>query len=123
MQKGTSYFYLLFSWVVMILFMSTSMSKAEENQELETAIFAGGCFWCMEPPFEKLDGVKEVISGYTAGSTKNPTYQQVSSGITGHTEAIKITFDPSKVTYEKLLAIFWKNIDPLTLNAQFCDHG
>jgi len=88
-----------------------------------TTVFAGGCFWCMEPPFEKLDGVSSVVSGYIGGSVRNPTYEQVSAGRTGHTEAVEITYDPAKVTYAQLLDIFWHNIDPLTANAQFCDHG
>jgi peptide-methionine (S)-S-oxide reductase len=88
-----------------------------------TAVFAGGCFWCMEPPFEKLDGVSSVVSGYIGGSVRNPSYEQVSAGRTGHTEAVEITYDPAKVTYAQLLDIFWHNIDPLTANAQFCDYG
>ncbi len=100
-----------------------SAHSAEDGAVTRTAIFAGGCFWCMEPPFEKLDGVSSVISGYIGGSVRNPTYEQVSAGRTGHTEAVEITYDPAKVTYEQLLDIFWHNIDPLTANAQFCDHG
>ena len=91
--------------------------------EWEKAIFAGGCFWCMEPPFEKLDGVKSVVSGYIGGSVKNPTYKQVSSGQTGHTEAVVITYDPAKVTYERLLNVFWRQINPTTPNQQFVDVG
>lgn len=87
------------------------------------AIFAGGCFWCMEPPFDKIDGVLSTISGYTDGHKENPGYKEVSSGTTGHTEAIQITYDPAKVSYEKLLEVFWKNIDPVTPNRQFCDGG
>jgi peptide-methionine (S)-S-oxide reductase len=87
------------------------------------AIFAGGCFWCMEPPFDNLDGVISTTSGYTGGMQVNPKYEQVSAGMTGHTEALKIVYDPSKVTYEKLLHVFWRNHDPLTANGQFCDHG
>jgi peptide-methionine (S)-S-oxide reductase len=87
------------------------------------AIFAGGCFWCMEPPFDKLDGVISTTSGYTSGMRVNPTYEEVSAGKTGHTEALKIVYDPSKITYEKLLQVFWRNHDPLTANAQFCDKG
>ncbi|MGE0682901.1 MAG: peptide-methionine (S)-S-oxide reductase MsrA, partial [Candidatus Binatia bacterium] len=90
---------------------------------LETAIFAGGCFWCMEPPFDKLDGVMSTTSGYTGGQTKNPSYEEVSSGVTGHTEAVQVVFDPAKISYAKLLDVFWRNIDPFTPNAQFCDHG
>lgn len=87
------------------------------------AVFAGGCFWCMEPPFEKLDGVSSVVSGYIGGQVRNPTYDQVSGGRTGHTEAVEIVYDPAKVSYAQLLDIFWHNIDPLTANAQFCDRG
>ncbi len=89
----------------------------------ETAIFAGGCFWCMEGPFEKLPGVKSVVSGYTGGHTENPTYEQTSDGTTGHTEAVEIVFDPQQVSYAKLLQVFWRNIDPLVKNRQFCDQG
>jgi peptide-methionine (S)-S-oxide reductase len=87
------------------------------------ALFAGGCFWCMEGPFEKLPGVLSVTSGYTGGQKKNPTYDEVSSGRTGHTEAVEIVYEPAKVSYEKLLQVFWVNIDPLQANAQFCDRG
>jgi peptide-methionine (S)-S-oxide reductase len=87
------------------------------------ATFAGGCFWCMEPPFENLDGVLKITVGYTGGQTKNPTYEEVSGGGTGHAEAIEIEYDPAKITYARLLDIFWRNIDPLTPDAQFCDHG
>lgn len=89
----------------------------------EKAIFAGGCFWCMEPPFDKLDGVISTTSGYTDGQQKNPTYKQVSAGGSGHTEAIEIVFDPAKVSYEKLLEVFWLNIDPVNAKGQFCDFG
>ena len=96
---------------------------AADAQELAKATFAGGCFWCMEPPFDKLDGVVSTTSGYTAGQTENPTYEQVSAGRTGHTEAVEIVYDPRKITYARLLDVFWRNIDPLTANAQFCDKG
>jgi len=87
------------------------------------ATFAGGCFWCVEADFDKVDGVISTTSGYTGGSVANPTYQQVSAGGTGHTEAVKVAYDPAKVSYEKLLDVFWHNHDPLAKNAQFCDHG
>jgi len=87
------------------------------------ATFAGGCFWCMEPPYDELEGVISTISGYTGGTKKNPTYEEVSAGTTGHAEAVQITYDPKKISYEKLLEVFWRNIDPLTANAQFCDSG
>jgi peptide-methionine (S)-S-oxide reductase len=88
-----------------------------------TATFAGGCFWCMEHPFDHLPGVIAVTSGYTGGHTEHPSYEEVSAGGTGHAESVEIVYDPSKVTYEQLLAVFWHNIDPLTRDAQFCDHG
>ncbi|HSG21553.1 MAG TPA: peptide-methionine (S)-S-oxide reductase MsrA [Azonexus sp.] len=88
-----------------------------------TAIFAGGCFWCIEKDFEKLPGVIEVESGYTAGRTKNPTYEAVSSGSTGHTEAVRVIYDPAKVSYPQLVEYFWRHIDPTVKDQQFCDVG
>jgi peptide-methionine (S)-S-oxide reductase len=88
-----------------------------------TAIFSGGCFWCMEPPFDKTNGVIATISGYIGGTLNHPTYEQVSAGGTGHAEAVKIVYDPSKVSYSELLHIFWRNVDPLRKDAQFCDTG
>ncbi|MBJ6725883.1 peptide-methionine (S)-S-oxide reductase MsrA [Geomesophilobacter sediminis] len=93
------------------------------KENLETAIFAGGCFWCMEPVFDKLDGVASVMPGYTGGHVKDPTYEEVCEGDTGHVEAVRIEFDPSKVTYRQLIDIFWRNIDPTVINRQFCDYG
>jgi peptide-methionine (S)-S-oxide reductase len=87
------------------------------------ATFAGGCFWCMEPPFDKLDGVVSTTSGYAGGRKKNPTYKQVSAGGTGHTEVVQVVYDPKKVSYEKLLQVFWHNVDPLVKDRQFCDWG
>ncbi len=91
--------------------------------ERKKATFAGGCFWCMEHPFEKLEGVVEVISGYTGGYKENPTYEEVSSGSTGHLEAVRVIYDPSKITYSDLLNVFWKQIDPTDANGQFVDRG
>jgi len=88
-----------------------------------TAIFAGGCFWCMEPPFDGLDGVVSTTSGYTGGHVPNPGYEAVSSGRTGHAEAVRIEYDPEKVSYEQLLDVFWRNIDPTDPGGQFCDRG
>ena len=88
-----------------------------------TAIFAGGCFWCSESDFEKLPGVISAESGYTAGQTLNPTYEQVSAGGTGHTEAVRVVYDPAKVSYPQLLAYFWRTIDPTVKDRQFCDVG
>lgn len=87
------------------------------------AYFAGGCFWCMEEAFEKVEGVITVVSGYMGGTVANPTYEQVSAGQTGHAETVEVTYDPAKVSYQRLLDAFWHNVDPLTPNAQFCDHG
>lgn len=87
------------------------------------AYFAGGCFWSMELAFEQVDGVLEVVSGYMGGTVANPTYDQVSAGKTGHVESVEVTYDPSKVSYHKLLDVFWHNIDPVTPNGQFCDYG
>jgi peptide-methionine (S)-S-oxide reductase len=93
----------------------------EDGQAVAT--FAGGCFWCMEPPYDKLDGVVATISGYTGGTKVDPTYQEVSAGGTGHTEAVQVTYDPDKVSYERLLEVFWENVDPLDAGGQFCDRG
>jgi peptide-methionine (S)-S-oxide reductase len=90
---------------------------------LAKATFAGGCFWCMEPPFDKLPGVISTTSGYIGGQKKNPTYHEVSAGGTGHAEAVQVVYDPKQVSYEKLLDVFWHNIDPTQKDGQFCDHG
>lgn len=107
--------------------MTEKVVKTEPVQanagKTEKAIFAGGCFWCMEAPFEKLPGVISVRSGYTGGDKENPTYEEVSSGGTGHAEAVEITFDPEKISYEKLLDVFWMNIDPTAVDRQFVDVG
>ena len=101
----------------------SSAVAGETIMKEQVAIFAGGCFWCMEPPYDKLEGVKETISGYTGGDVVDPTYAQVSSGKTGHTEAVKIVFDPDVITYRELLDVFWKNIDPTAVDRQFVDIG
>jgi len=107
--------------------MTEKVVKTEPVQanagKTEKAIFAGGCFWCMEAPFEKLPGVISVVSGYTGGGKENPTYEEVSSGGTGHAEAVEIMFDPEKISYEKLLDVFWMNIDPTAVDRQFVDVG
>ena len=90
---------------------------------IKKVYFAGGCFWCMEPPFEALDGVVGATSGYMGGTTENPTYEEVTTGKTGHAEVVEILFDPSIVSYEELLEVFWRNIDPTALNYQFADVG
>ena len=103
--------------------LATLFNTAAADRNTATATFAGGCFWCMEPPFDKLDGVISTTSGYTGGHQADPTYKQVSSGSTGHTEAVRIEYDPEKISYEQLLAVFWRNIDPTTPDRQFCDSG
>jgi peptide-methionine (S)-S-oxide reductase len=90
---------------------------------LKTAAFAGGCFWCMVHPFEELPGVSQVISGYAGGTVQSPTYHQVSAGGTGHRESIQVTFDPQRITYRKLLDVFWRNVDPFDAGGEFCDRG
>ena len=100
---------------------STDMIK--NNSKIQTATFAGGCFWCVESDFEKVDGVLQVISGYTGGHTENPTYQQVSAGGTGHVEAVQVFYDPEKVTYKQLLDVFWRHVDPTDPGGQFVDRG
>jgi peptide methionine sulfoxide reductase msrA/msrB len=109
--------------MLFLLPLIVTQTSAVAAARLEKATFAGGCFWCMEPPFEKLDGVKEVISGYTGGQKVNPTYEEVSAGTTGHVEAIEVIYDPSKVTYSKLLDVFWKQINPADAGGQFVDRG
>ncbi|GKS56670.1 peptide methionine sulfoxide reductase MsrA [Nitrospira sp.] len=94
-----------------------------EPPSVEKGIFAGGCFWCMEEAFEEVPGVQSVVSGYTGGVQPNPTYEQVSAGGTGHAESVEVTFDPAMVSYEKLLDVFWRNVDPTTPDRQFCDRG
>ena len=102
---------------------TTAAADSGEPAMLETATFAGGCFWCMEGPFDALDGVISTTSGYTGGSVANPTYEQVSAGGTGHAESVQVVYDPQRVTYEKLLDVYWHNVDPTVVDKQFCDHG
>ena len=111
------------STVVAGMAIITNSGERADAESTAVAMFAGGCFWCMEQPCEKLDGVISTVSGYTGGHVKNPTYHQVSAGGTGHAEAVRIEYDPHKITYERLLEVFWRNIDPTTPNSQFCDHG
>jgi peptide-methionine (S)-S-oxide reductase len=98
-------------------------SQAATEATPGKAYFAGGCFWCMEEAFEKVDGVSSVISGYMGGTVADPSYEAVSAGRTGHAEAVEVVYDPAKTNYQKLLDAFWLNVDPITPNAQFCDHG
>lgn len=111
--------YYLTSAVLVALLMAGSAAAAG----IEKAIFAGGCFWCMEAPFDSLPGVVSVTSGYTGGFKKDPTYREVSAGGTGHAEAVQIVFDSSRISYESLLTVFWHNTDPTVKDRQFCDEG
>lgn len=111
------------SSIVLLLALFTIAVQADDATQTELAVFAGGCFWCMEPPYDKLDGVIATTSGYIGGSEKDATYNKVSSGGTGHYEAIQVEYDPSIVSYEELLQVFWVNIDPLDDRGQFCDMG
>ena len=108
---------------LLLLFSCISLGTSDMTQNTEKAYFAGGCFWCMEPPFEVLDGVLEATSGYMGGEIENPTYEQVSMGNTGHAEVVEIEYDPNIITYGELLEVFWRNIDPTALNYQFADVG
>ena len=107
----------------LLILISLMFFNIGYSQDIKTAYFAGGCFWCMEESFEKVEGVLEVVSGYSGGTTKNPTYKEVTYGDTGHFETVKIKYDNKKINYEKLLDIFWVNIDPFDAKGQFCDKG
>jgi peptide-methionine (S)-S-oxide reductase len=100
-----------------------STSQAAAGATPSKAYFAGGCFWCMEEVFEKVEGVLSATSGYMGGTVASPSYEEVSAGRTGHAESVEVVYDPAKVSYQKLLEAFWHNVDPITPNAQFCDHG
>jgi peptide-methionine (S)-S-oxide reductase len=106
-----------------IVILGVLPSAQASEKGLKIAIFAGGCFWCVESDFDNVTGVEKTISGYIGGSLKNPTYQQVSRGNTGHREALQIFYDPKKVTYKKLLDVFWRSVDPTDAGGQFCDRG
>ncbi|GAB4551486.1 MAG: hypothetical protein Tsb0017_01330 [Geothermobacteraceae bacterium] len=106
-----------------LLSLAAGDEATMNRDETATATFAGGCFWCMEHPFEELDGVIEVISGYTGGHKVNPTYREVSAGGTGHAEAVQVRYDPNKIGYRELLDVFWRNIDPTDAGGQFVDRG
>ncbi len=103
--------------------VAPTAAATSAGKRTAVAVFAGGCFWCMEPPYDKLPGVKSTISGYIGGRVANPSYEQVSAGGTGHAEAVQVTYDPAKVSYATLLEVFWRNIDPVAVDRQFCDSG
>lgn len=119
---------MVFRCAVLAMFLLAGQPAGAEQPtgasgSLAKAYFAGGCFWCMEEAFEKVNGVLEAVSGYMGGAVKNPSYEEVSAGKTGHAESVEVRYDPAKVTYAQLLEAFWRNIDPITPDAQFCDHG
>ena len=109
----------LLPFIICGLFITDTHASNTERQ----AVFAGGCFWCMEHAFDEVKGVSSTISGYIGGHKQNPTYKEVSAGQTGHTEAVKITFNSKEISYQQLLGIYWRNVDPTTLKGQFCDKG
>jgi peptide-methionine (S)-S-oxide reductase len=128
LRYGTKLAGLTLGSLLLILFPALPVLSADPvvqpaGPRLETATFAGGCFWCMEPPFDKLKGVVSTTAGYSGGRTKNPTYEEVSSGSTGHAESIRVVYDPAKISYSRLLEVFWHNIDPTAKDRQFCDTG
>jgi peptide-methionine (S)-S-oxide reductase len=103
--------------------MAAAVAQTAPAQKSEVATFAGGCFWCVESDFDKVEGVLSTVSGFMGGKTPNPTYKQVSAGGTGHAEVVQITYDPAKVSYQRLLDVFWRTVDPLDAGGQFCDRG
>jgi peptide-methionine (S)-S-oxide reductase len=109
--------------IFIIFWLSFAPVTYAQGANIQKATFAGGCFWCMEKPFDDLNGVISTTSGYSGGNIANPTYQQVSAGNTGHAESVQVEYDATKVTYDKLLQVFWKNVDPTVKNRQFCDVG
>lgn len=113
--------YLLIGALLCVFFPHLHATESPDNYK--TATFAGGCFWCMEHPFDELEGVISTTSGYMGGHLDNPGYQQVSAGATGHAEVVQLAYDPARISYQKLLSVFWLNIDPTTKNRQFCDEG
>lgn len=110
-------------WLALASLLAVVTLSSAEAQTRAAAVFAGGCFWCVEAAFDKVDGVLSTTSGYTGGTKVNPTYEQVSAGRTGHYESLKVEYDPTRVSYEKLLDVFWHNIDPVDATGQFCDKG
>ena len=113
----------LLSIVAVLALAAAAFADEPGASETRVATFGGGCFWCMEPPYDETDGVLSTTSGYMGGDTRNPSYRQVVAGGTGHVEVVQVAYDPSQVSYEELLDVFWVNIDPLTDNRQFCDAG
>ena len=126
-MKAAKWLALLWGAALALALPASSWAQAQPGAMAKAAIakatFAGGCFWCMEEAFDKVPGVTATVSGYMGGHVKNPTYEQVSTARTGHAEVVQVEYDPSKVTYARLLEVFWRNIDPTQKDAQFCDYG
>jgi len=108
---------------LLLLALTTSHAASAAEMRTARAIFAGGCFWCMDSPYTGLPGVLSVTAGYAGGSVANPSYEMVSMGVTGHAESVQIVYDPARITYDRLLDVYWHNIDPFATNSQFCDFG
>jgi peptide-methionine (S)-S-oxide reductase len=123
MRKTLSKFVAVLAGLTLGMALAASAAEPVAKGNTATAVFAGGCFWCMEPPYDALPGVIATTSGYAGGQKADPTYEQVSAGDTGHIEVIQITYNPQQVSYEKLLEVFWRNVDPLDKGGQFCDRG
>lgn len=126
-KKSGTFLGLLFTGGLLLFSAVTTVdgdvTREKVGDEFATATFAGGCFWCMESPFDELDGVISTTAGYTGGHKAHPTYKEVSAGGTGHAEAVQVVYDPKKISFERLLEVFWRNIDPLDKTGQFCDKG
>jgi peptide-methionine (S)-S-oxide reductase len=117
------------AWLAALLLAGSALAADSSREDAETAggpalaTFAGGCFWCMEPPFDKLEGVLSTTAGYAGGRERDPSYQDVAAGRTGHAEVVQVAYDPGRISYEELLRVYWRNIDPFAVNRQFCDTG
>ncbi len=122
-QTATSLRLILIVTLALTSLLSVPSADARSSEDLARATFAGGCFWCMEPPYDKLDGVVETLSGFSGGHVVNPSYQQVVQGGTGHLEVVQVIYDPARISYEELLQVYWRNIDPFQSDGQFCDRG
>jgi len=122
-RNVTKFMTLLGGLMLGMALAATAAEPGTKPKSIATAVFAGGCFWCMEPPYDRLPGVMVTTSGYSGGNKVDPTYEQVSAGDTGHIEVVQVTYNPKQVSYEQLLEVFWRNVDPLDQSGQFCDRG
>lgn len=122
MSRTLTMISIIASTILSVALLCLSPAAAQPNNSA-TATFAGGCFWCMEPPFDELDGVLSTVSGYAGGHVQNPSYDEVSAGDTGHAEVVRVSYDPDRISYAQLLDVYWRNVDPLDAGGQFCDRG